>query len=170
MPYVRAIFPQESGQGQTYPYLPTSLGLLSLPALPMAGRSSGQSEGTLDNRSRKLRSSPPAGALQDIRPSPTREVGRPSRVDDRIRGIYRPVRGRKTGPSVGQSWYMDRLVGPPAEDFRTLRLGGVLGACEFVFFRSPLPHRPSAIFSPSYCRVIGSGLWTVQKHIPYHLT
>lgn len=154
MPYVRAIFPQESGQGQTYPYLPTSLGLLSLPALPMAGRSSGQSEGTLDNRPRKLRSSPPAGALQDIRPSPTREVGRPSRGDDRVRGIYRPVGGRKTGPSVGQSWHMDRLVGSPAEDFRTLRLGGSWVRVSLCFSGPLFP-----IVLPPFSHPVTTELW-----------
>ena len=145
MPYVQAIFPPQSGQGSPHPDLPTSLGLLSLPMLPMEGRSPRQSEGALESDPRQLRSSPQAAAMQDIRSEPTREVGRQSRVDDRGRGIYRPVGGRKAGPRVGQNWHMDRLVGPPAEGFRTLRLGGGSGVrvslCVFQFPSYPSSFR-----------------------------
>jgi hypothetical protein len=143
---MRAVFPK-SRLGAAYSDLPISLGLLPLPALPMEGRSSGQSEG-LENGPRKLRPSPQAGVLQDIRAGPTREVGRLWQVVDRVRGIYCPVGSQKASPRVRQSWHMDRLVGPPAERFLNPEAWRS-SAC--VCLSVPqFPAHPSAIFSPSY--------------------
>ena len=61
---------------------------------------------------------------------------------------------------------MDRLVGPAAEDLRTLRprLDGFWMHVSFVCFSVPQsPFVLPPVFSPSYCTVIESSLGTVPN-------